>query len=58
MFAGAGSFVGWTGINLTRDMGGANNLGPAEKFTYRPDMMLNAPTPMKIYTKKFSPFVP
>ncbi len=57
-FVGEGSFVGWTGINLERDMGGDNNQAPSEKFTYRADMLLNAPDPMRVYTKKFSPFVP
>lgn len=55
---GQGSFVGWTGINLNRDMGAGNNTTPAEKFTYRVDMALNAPTPIKVFAKKFSPFIP
>lgn len=57
-FDGQGSFVGWTSINLARNMGVTNNTAPAEKFTYRRDMFINAPTPMKIYTKSFSPFIP
>ncbi len=57
-FAGEGSFVGNMSINLQRDQGLANNSQPAEKFTYRPDFIVNIPTPMKVYTKKFSPFIP
>ncbi|KKS62299.1 MAG: hypothetical protein UV30_C0018G0004 [Candidatus Collierbacteria bacterium GW2011_GWF1_42_50] len=57
-FDGQGSFVGWTGIALARDMGAGNNTTPSEKFTYRVDMALNAPTPIKVFAKKFSPFIP
>ena len=57
-FLGEGSFVGWTGIALNRSLGDGNNLQPPEKFTYRPDMVLNMPEPMGVYTKKFSAFIP
>ncbi len=58
-FVGQGSFVGWSGINLNRDMAAAaNNTDPSEKFIYRPDMLLNAPTPIRVYSKKYSPFIP
>jgi len=58
-FLGNGSFVSWKGTILTRDMGGpANIAGPAEKFTYRMDLYNNAPDPMKIFTKKYKPYVP
>jgi hypothetical protein len=57
-FKGEGSFVGWLGISLRRDMWTANDLNPSEKFTYRADFLLNAPTPMKVYTKRFNPFIP
>jgi hypothetical protein len=57
-FDGRGSFVGWTNIVLRRDMGVANNLMPSEKFTYRSDFLLNAPVPMRVYTKRFTPFIP
>ena len=57
-FDGQGSFVGWTGVALARDMGAGNNTTPSEKFTYRVDMALNAPTPIKVFAKKFSPFIP
>lgn len=43
-FIGAGSFVGWTGIDLNRDLGAANNQTiPAEFFTFRPDFVQNVP---------------
>lgn len=57
-FEGQGSFVGWSGINLYRDMAAENNNNPSEKFIYRPDFLLNAPTPIRVYSKKYSPFIP
>lgn len=57
-FDGQGSFVAWTGFNLGRDMFTGNNTAPSEKFTYRSDMMINAPTPIKVYARKFSSFIP
>jgi len=57
-FVGEGSFVGWSNISLGRDMNTGNNDNPSEKFVYRPDFVLNAPAPMKLYTKKFAPFIP
>lgn len=39
-----GTFVGWTGVSLDRDFGGAqNNTEPAEVFRYRPDIKQAAP---------------
>ncbi len=58
-FLGNGSFVGWQGVNLSRDRGATlNQAGPAEKFTYRKDLYENAPEPMKIVTKRYEPYVP
>jgi len=57
-FLGEGSFVGWTNILLGRDQGLLNNSQPSEKFTLRKDMLISAPTPMKVYTKRFTPFIP
>ncbi len=58
-FVGNGSFVGWESIILSRDRGGDTNiLGPSEKFNYRMDLYNNAPDPMKIFTKKYKPYVP
>jgi hypothetical protein len=55
-FVGAGSFVGWSGVNLPRnfekDTFGRvrNNTTPTETFTYRPDFLLNAPELIKAST--------
>lgn len=57
-FLGNGSFIGWNGFSLGRTRGATNNTASSEKFTYRQDLNLNAPKPMKIYTKYFKPFVP
>jgi len=58
-FLGEGSFVAWTDMILSRGLpGNLNNTQPSELFTYRPDFMVNIPTPMKVYTKKYSPFIP
>ena len=57
-FLGNGTFVGWSGIALSRTRGITNNTAPSEKFTYRQDLFLNAPKPMKMYTKFYRPFVP
>jgi hypothetical protein len=46
-FVGNGSFVGWNSITLSRDQGGGNNNQPSEKFTFRPDLLINAPESMK-----------
>lgn len=46
-FVGNGSFIGWSGVSLGRDLTGTlNNTTPAEKFVYRPDLTINAPAPM------------
>lgn len=45
-FVGNGSFVGWSGISLSRDQGLTNNDQPSEKFVYRPDLVINAPAPL------------
>jgi hypothetical protein len=51
-FVGAGSFVGWTGVDLQRDFAdfGAGGSGatfnltiPTETFIYRPDLVLSTP---------------
>lgn len=47
-FVGEGSFVGWDSISMTRDRGATNNSAPAEKFVFRPDLLVNAPEPMKV----------
>jgi hypothetical protein len=40
---GEGIFVGWSGIELRRDFSSPdNNTHPAEKFSWRPDLQINA----------------
>ncbi len=44
-----GSFIGWTEVDLNRDLGCSNPAGnntfmPAEKFIYNPKMVLNLRT--------------
>jgi hypothetical protein len=51
-FIGAGTFVGWTGVDLQRSFASAssnslNNLAPTETFVFRPDFLANTPTVMK-----------
>jgi len=52
-FIGAGTFVGWGGVNLARtfDYGvigmAWHNFNPTETFIYRPDFLLNTPSVMK-----------
>ena len=50
-FEGQGSFVGYDSISLSRDQGLANNSQPSEHFTYRPDLLVNAPEPL--YVSKY-----
>jgi len=54
-FIGAGTFVGWGGINLARNYAyegdplsaETNNLNPIDVFIYRPDFIINTPLEMK-----------
>ncbi len=55
-FVGAGTFVGWGGVNLQRNFGNNisdpvsqadNNLNATEVFYYRPDLVINAPNIMR-----------
>ncbi len=52
-FIGAGTFVGWSGVNLARTFDDGvigmawHNFNPTETFIYRPDFLLNAPSVMK-----------
>jgi len=52
-FSGEGSFVGWSSISLNRDRGVTNNTASSEIFTYRPDLLINAPDPMKVSSTVF-----
>jgi hypothetical protein len=39
-----GTFVGWTSVNMARDIGGsASALNPSILFTFRPDFLIHAP---------------
>jgi len=57
-FQGKGSFIGWNSISLERSNQSLNNTQPSELFTYSQDLFLNAPKPMKYYTKHYKPFIP
>ena len=52
-FVGAGTYIGWNGINLERKFDNGitrrslNNNSPSELFIYRPDFMSNTPEFMK-----------
>jgi hypothetical protein len=52
-FVGAGSFVGWSGVDLKRTFEKGqlgrirNNTTPVETFIYRPDFLLNTPELLK-----------
>lgn len=63
-FVGAGSFVGWGGVNLNRTFsdggagGASNNSYPSELFIYRPDFLLNAPDEMRLPRYKWQEVAP
>lgn len=42
-FNGQGMFVGWDSVDLERDLPDDITEGPGETFTYRPDLIINAP---------------
>lgn len=51
-FIGAGTFVGWDGVELQRSFtqsgdNSLNNQSPAETFIFRPDFVMNTPQVMK-----------
>jgi hypothetical protein len=51
-FIGAGTFVGWGGVDLQRDYDDGNSPelngdAPTEVFIFRPDFIINAPRPIK-----------
>ena len=53
-----GSIVAWTGVDFNRDLGTSNVTTPAEKFTYRPDLLINMPDNMKDFALKWEEVVP
>jgi len=52
-FQGQGSFIGWDAVEFNRDRGVTNNTEPAEEFTYRADLMINAPRALKFSRYKW-----
>jgi hypothetical protein len=52
-FVGAGSYVGWTNVDLQRDFGDGNKrrelhaTTPTETFIHRPDLLVNVPEILK-----------
>ncbi len=49
-----GSFVAWGTIDLRRNLGGIDNTTtPAEKFTHRPDLLINMPAKMKTFAMQW-----
>jgi hypothetical protein len=53
-FIGEGSFVGWTGVEISRDYsqpltayGAYNSFNPVAHFVSRPDLMINTPIEMQ-----------
>lgn len=53
-----GSIVAWGGVNLGRDLDSGNITIPAEKFTYRPDLLVNMPNAMKVFALEWQELAP
>lgn len=53
-----GSIVAWGGVSLGRSLGGAANSAPAEKFTYRPDLLTNMPDKLKVFALRWQEVAP
>lgn len=53
-----GSVITWSGVSLGRDLGSTNINTPAEKFTYRPDLIVNMPDKMKIFALRWQEVAP
>lgn len=62
-FIGAGTFVGWEGVQLSRSFAvpgdnSLNNQSPAEVFIFRPDFLVNTPKELKsahFYLRELNP---
>lgn len=54
----AGSVVGWGGIELNRDLVGAANGSPAERFVYRPDLLITMPDKVKTFVMQWAEVAP
>lgn len=53
-----GSVVAWGGVSLERDLKAANVTMPAEKFVYRPDLIINMPQKMRTYALEWTEVTP
>jgi len=53
-----GSVVAWVDVNLARDLVANNSNSPAEKFVYRPDLLISMPDEMKSFVMQWSEVVP
>lgn len=52
-----GSVVAWGTMSLNRNLGAGNTASPAEKFTYRPDLLANMPDKMKVFAMQWQEVV-
>lgn len=53
----SGSIITWGSMVLTRNLGPGNNSTPAEKFSYRPDMLISMPEKMKTFAMQWEEVV-
>ncbi|MEI8233045.1 MAG: hypothetical protein WCG44_04920, partial [bacterium] len=53
-----GSVVSWGSVSLLRDLKGNNGSNPAERFTYRPDFLINMPDKMKNFITQWAEVAP
>ena len=53
-----GSVVAWGDVSLARDLVANNSNSPAEKFVYRPDLLISMPDEMKSFVMQWSEVVP
>lgn len=53
----SGSIITWGSMVLTRNLGPGNNSTPAEKFSYRPDMLISMPDKMKTFAMQWEEVV-
>lgn len=54
----AGNVISWGTFTLGRSLIGSNINTPAEKFTYRPDLLVNMPEKMKVFAYNWQEVVP
>lgn len=55
----SGTVAAWGSFSLNRNLGAAKNFTtPAEKFIYRPDLLLNMPNRMKTFVMEWQEVVP